>query len=149
MSWALTIAAAVLAASGTWLAMDRSLTRILLGLGLWGHAAVILLLVAGGREGTTPIGSAEELSRASLADPLVQALALTAIVITFAVTAFLLALAARSWQLTGDDTVRNDREDARVAAEEGDEDLPHLAESAEPTTDVFDSPATSSGPDPR
>ena len=43
-----------------------------------------------------------------------QALSLTAIVITFAVTAFLLALAARSWQLTGDDTVRDDLEDARV-----------------------------------
>lgn len=134
MSWALTVVAAALAGFGTWLAMDRSLTRILLGLGLWGHAVVVLLLVAGGREGIAPIGSAEELAGADLADPLVQALALTAIVITFAVTAFLLALAARSWQLTGDDAVRNDLEDARIAAEDGDEDLPHLGDPTKVAT---------------
>lgn len=123
MSWSLALTAAALAGLGTWLAMDRSLTRILLGLGLWGHAAVLLLLVAGGRSGRSPIGSADELADAPVSDPLVQALSLTAIVITFAVTAFLLALAARSWQLTGDDTVRDDLEDARVAHAE-DDDLP-------------------------
>jgi multicomponent Na+:H+ antiporter subunit C len=123
MSWSLALTAAALAGIGTWLAMDRSLTRILLGLGLWGHAAVLLLLVAGGRAGRSPVGSADELAGAEVSDPLVQALSLTAIVITFAVTAFLLALAARSWQLTGDDTVRDDLEDARVARAE-DDDLP-------------------------
>ena len=56
MSWSLALTAAALAGLGTWLAMDRSLTRILLGLGLWGHAAVLLLLVAGGRAGRSPIG---------------------------------------------------------------------------------------------
>jgi hypothetical protein len=39
------------------------------------------------------------------------ALALTAIVITFGVTAFLLALGYRSWQITGDDMVEDDIED--------------------------------------
>ncbi|HEX2577011.1 MAG TPA: NADH-quinone oxidoreductase subunit K, partial [Aquihabitans sp.] len=44
-----------------------------------------------------------------------QALALTAIVISFGVTAFVLALAYRSWQLTGDDLVEDDVEDRRIA----------------------------------
>ena len=124
MSWALAVCAAGLAAIGTWLAMDRTLTRILLGLSLWGHAAVLLLLVEGGRPGAVPIGSADELAGAEVSDPLVQALALTVIVITFAVTAFLLALATRSWTLTGDDRVQDDPEDVRLAGQEGDEDLP-------------------------
>jgi multicomponent Na+:H+ antiporter subunit C len=46
-----------------------------------------------------------------------QALALTAIVISFGVGALLLALAYRSWQLTGDDLVEDDVEDRRIAAE--------------------------------
>ena len=125
MSWALAICAASLAGLGTWLAMDRTLTRILLGLGLWGHAAVLLLLVAGGGAGPAAIGGADQLDAGEVADPLVQALALTAIVITFAITAFLLALAARSWGLTGDDLVQDDIEDRRVARQSGDEDLPH------------------------
>ncbi len=128
MSWALAACAAALAGIGTWLAMDRTLTRILLGLSLWGHAAVLLLLVAGGAPAEVPIGSAEELAGVDVSDPVVQALALTAIVITFAVTAFLLALANRSWSLTGDDRVQDDPEDLRLADEDGDDDLPHLSD---------------------
>jgi multicomponent Na+:H+ antiporter subunit C len=51
----------------------------------------------------------------SLADPLPQALALTSIVISFGVTALLLALAYRSWLLTRDDEVQDDLEDERIA----------------------------------
>ena len=40
---------------------------------------------------------------------------LTAIVISFGLTGFLLALAYRSWQLTGADEVEDDLEDARIA----------------------------------
>ena len=53
--------------------------------------------------------------RRGTADPLPQAMVLTAIVITFGVSAFLLALAYRSWVLTGDDEVQDDVEDRRVA----------------------------------
>ena len=49
-------------------------------------------------------------------DPLPQALALTTIVITFGVTAFLLALAYRSWLLTRDDEVEDDVADRAVAS---------------------------------
>ena len=132
MTWLLAVCAAGLAGVGTWLAMDRTLTRILLGIGLWGHAAVLLLLVAGGPAGEPPI--AADVDPSVIADPLVQALALTAIVITFALTAFLLALARRSWTLTGDDRVQDDLEDRRIARQAGDEDLPH-SEPESATTD--------------
>ena len=50
-----------------------------------------------------------------MADPLPQALALTAIVISFGVISFLLAIAYRSWVLTQNDEVEDDVEDARIA----------------------------------
>src|SRR5690606_41100386 len=48
-------------------------------------------------------------------DPLPQAMILTAIVITLGVTAFLLVMAYRSWQLQGNDEVQDDAEDRRIA----------------------------------
>ena len=92
---------------------------------------MLLLLVAGGRAGEAPLGSTAQLAGVDISDPLVQALALTAIVITFAVTAFLLALATRSWTLTGDDRVQADPEDTRVATQQGDEDLPDAVSGTE------------------
>lgn len=99
-------------AAGTYLLLQRTLTRIVLGLALLGHGANLVLL-ASGEPGRAPIvgnGPPE-----SFADPLPQALALTAIVITFGVSAFLLALAYRSWQLRHDDEVEDDLEDRRIA----------------------------------
>ena len=99
---------------GTYLVLQRTLTRVILGLGLWGYAVNLLLLMAGGRAGTPPLlGDAPP--PAPFTDPLPQAMALTAIVITFAITAFLLALAYRSWTLTGDDEAEDDIEDRRIA----------------------------------
>jgi multicomponent Na+:H+ antiporter subunit C len=49
-----------------------------------------------------------------MSDPLPQAMVLTAIVITLGLTAFLLAMAYRSWQLTGHDDVQDDVEDAAI-----------------------------------
>ncbi|MGH2688089.1 MAG: Na(+)/H(+) antiporter subunit C [Actinomycetota bacterium] len=98
---------------GTYLLLQRSLTRIVLGLAVLGHGANLLLLAAGGRAGKAPIvGSGPP---ESFADPLPQALALTAIVITFGVTSFLLALAYRSWLLRRSDEVEHDVEDRRIA----------------------------------
>ncbi len=53
----------------------------------------------------------------SISDPLPQALSLTAIVISFGLTLFLLALARRQNQLTGDDLVEDDLEDRRIAGQ--------------------------------
>ena len=123
MSLVLAITVAALYSGGTYLLLQRRLTRIILGLTLLGHGAVLLLLVAGGG-GDEPF---TDQATTALGDPLVQALALTAVVITFAVTMFLLAMANRSWQLTHDDEVQDDVEDRRIALLEGDEDIDEFA----------------------
>jgi multicomponent Na+:H+ antiporter subunit C len=114
VSIVLAFTAAVLFGLGTWLLLQRRLTRIIIGIGLIGHGTNILLITSGGGAGIPPvIGKGDE---ADFADPLPQALALTAIVITFGVTAFLLAMAYRSWQLTHDDIVADDVEDRLITA---------------------------------
>jgi multicomponent Na+:H+ antiporter subunit C len=106
--------AAVLCACGTYLILGRQLSRVVIGIGLMGHGANVLLVLAGGAGGTPAFvgGDADR-----FADPLPQAMVLTAIVITFGVIAFLLALAFRSWQVTDDDEVEDDVEDRRIARE--------------------------------
>ena len=96
MSVLLALTAATLFSLGTWLLLQRRLTRIVIGIGLIGHGTNILLITSGGGGGIPPvIGKGD---KEDFADPLPQALALTAIVITFGVTAFLLAMAYRSWK---------------------------------------------------
>ncbi|WP_040337505.1 sodium:proton antiporter [Candidatus Blastococcus massiliensis] len=86
------IAVGVLVAGGVYLVLQRGLVRLVLGFVLLGHAVNILLLATGGtdRRGVPLIGQGDP---AEMADPLPQAFVLTAIVITFAVTVYLLALA--------------------------------------------------------
>jgi multicomponent Na+:H+ antiporter subunit C len=114
--------AAILFGAGTYLVLQHTLSRILIGLALLSHGGNVLL-VASGRRGTPPLigsGSADDFS-----DPLPQALALTAIVISFGVSAFLLAMAYRSWQLTREDEVEDDVGDRAIArrAGAGDQDV--------------------------
>ncbi|MBK1788048.1 Na(+)/H(+) antiporter subunit C [Prauserella cavernicola] len=106
---------------GFYLLMQRSLMRVILGIVILGHGANLFLQVAGGPPGEPAfVGSAVI---QAMVDPLPQALALTAIVITFALTTFLLALAYRSWALLGHDEVQDDVEDRRIReAAERDED---------------------------
>jgi multicomponent Na+:H+ antiporter subunit C len=110
------VAVAWLVAAGTFLVTSRSLSRIVLGFALLGHAAVIALLAAGGPAGSPPIVDGEPAS--DVANPLPQALSLTAIVISFGLTLFVLALARRQQVLTGDDLVEDDVEDRRIATTE-------------------------------
>ena len=112
MTLLLVVTVAVLYAVGTYLLLQRSLSRIVIGLALLGYGANLLLLAAGGRAGDVPVAGADP---ATTADPLPQALALTAIVITFGVSGFLLALAYRSWRQGEDDAVEDDIEDRRIA----------------------------------
>lgn len=112
MTLLLAATAALLFGIGTYLILQRKLSRIIIGLTLLTHGANVLLITSG-RRGDPPIigkGRPE-----SFSDPLPQALALTAIVITFAVTTLLLALAYRSWLLTNDDEVEDDVGDRAVA----------------------------------
>lgn len=112
MTATLAITIGVLYAVGTWLMLQRSLSRIVIGLAVIGHGANLLLLSAGGRAGGWPLAGADA---SATADPLPQALALTAIVITFGVSGFLLAMAWRSWRFGDDDAVEDDLEDRRIA----------------------------------
>lgn len=102
----------VLYAVGSYLILQRSLSRIVIGLAILGHGANLLLLAAGGPAGDVPIAGGDP---ATTADPLPQALALTAIVITFGVSGFLLAMSYRSWRQRRDDVVEDDVEDRRIA----------------------------------
>jgi multicomponent Na+:H+ antiporter subunit C len=113
----LAIAAGVLCGCGAYLALSRQLSRVIIGIGLLGHGVNVLLLMAGGDGGDPPFvdGNTSAAERAQFADPLPQAFILTAIVISFGVIAFLLALAHRSWHLTADDEVEDDIEDRRIA----------------------------------
>jgi multicomponent Na+:H+ antiporter subunit C len=128
---------ALLFAIGTYLLLQRKLSRIIVGLGLISHGANVLL-VNSGRRGLPPIigqGDAGD-----FADPIPQALVLTAIVISFGTTALLLALAYRSWLLTADDEVDDDIEDRIIAGrgyldlEVSDETL--LVDEAERSPDI-------------
>ncbi len=104
----------VLYAVGTYLVLQRTLTRIVIGLAVMAHGANLLVLMAGGRAGRAPLVGGGDGGQ-PFADPLPQALALTAIVITFGVSAFLLALAYRSVLVRDDDEVEDDVEDRRIA----------------------------------
>lgn len=107
----LAITVGVLYGVGAYLMMQRTLSRIVIGLAMLGHGANLLLLTAGGRAGDPPLVGSDP---ATTADPLPQALALTAIVITFGVSSLLLALAYRRWMHERDDVVENDLEDRRI-----------------------------------
>lgn len=114
MTVLLIVTAGFLCACGTYLVLGRQLSRIVIGIGLIGHGVNILLVLSGGDGGDPAFAGGDP---AAFADPLPQALVLTAIVITFGVIAFLLSLAFRSWRVTADDEVEDDVEDRRIARE--------------------------------
>jgi multicomponent Na+:H+ antiporter subunit C len=103
----------VLYGTGFTLLLSRSLMRVLIGVVVLGHGTNLLLQLAGGPPARPPILGVAPPEQ--FADPLPQALALTAIVITFALTTFLLALGYRSFVLVGHDEVQDDVEDRRIA----------------------------------
>jgi len=103
----------VLGSVGVYLMLHRSLTRIILGVGMLGNAVNLLIVAVGGPPGTAPIVGRE----GTMADPVPQALVLTAIVIGFGVTSMLLAVAYRSWTIDGNDEVEDDIHDRQIATE--------------------------------
>jgi multicomponent Na+:H+ antiporter subunit C len=117
LAFAVTIG--VLFGAGATLILSRDLLRIVVGTVLLSNA-INLLLVAVGREPATM--RVDPLADSVSADPLVQALTLTAIVITFAVLALLLALVIRVHTTHGtidlDDIAEAEREDERAAERE-------------------------------
>ena len=121
VSLVLLVVMTVMYACGIYLMLERSMTRVLLGFLLVGNATNLLILIMAGVAGVAPIvtegGNADNKYGADgMSDPLPQALILTAIVITFAVSAFLLALIYRSWRLAKEDDLDDDEADVAMRA---------------------------------
>lgn len=102
MELLLASAIGLLAAGGIYLCLRARTFPLVLGLTLLSYAVNLFIFAAGGlRIGQPPIVGAA----LAMTDPLPQALVLTAIVIGFAMTAFLVALAVRARTETGGDHV--------------------------------------------
>ncbi|GAA1252277.1 Na(+)/H(+) antiporter subunit C [Janibacter melonis] len=137
----LVLATMILVGCGVYLMLERSLTRVLVGLVMLSNGVNLGFLVVSGPSGRPPLVDRYDVSEIS--DPLPQAFVLTAIVITLGTTAFLLAMAYRSWQLSGNDDVKDDVEDAairRLAHEDQMSDGYDLAagETTDDALEVFD-----------
>lgn len=105
MEIVLALVVGALYAAGLYMLMRRSIVKLIIGLGLLGHAANLLIFTAGrltrGRPPLVAAGATQPVE--PFADPLPQALILTAIVIGFGVQAFALVLIKRAYQATGTD----------------------------------------------
>lgn len=137
---ALLLAMGVMFAGGIYLVLERSLTRILLGIMLINNGAIMLLFLASGGVGLAPL-FVRGRDPHEYADTLPQALILTAIVIGFAVIAFLTAMIYRSWLLVREDEVEVDAEDVKIArmpAWDAEDDAELVEESSEFLDDAAD-----------
>jgi multicomponent Na+:H+ antiporter subunit C len=95
----------VLFAAALYTMLRRSIVRLAIGLTLLGHAANLLIFTVSGVSRTGPpiVREGREAPLVGSADPVPQALILTAIVISFGVLAFLLVLVKRVYQTVGTD----------------------------------------------
>lgn len=111
---ALAIVSGVLVGCGVYLLIARGIVRAFLGVLLISNGINMLFLVASGPPGRAPIIGPNVTDQADMSDPLPQAMVLTAIVITVALTGYVMALAYRAWTLTASDQMLDDTEDARL-----------------------------------
>lgn len=86
-------------ASGTFLLLQRDITRVVVGIILISNSAVLFIIAAGLTRGAVPIHPLK--GEDSVSDPLVQAMALTALIIGFGVAALLLAMVYRLYVAHG------------------------------------------------
>lgn len=110
-------------AVGIYLMLSRHIVRVLLGIVIFGNAVNLLLFTAGRltREVPPIIPAGSDTLSSSAANPLPQALILTAIVISFSFFCFLLVLTYRAYQ-----DLRTDDTDEMRVAEPTDEPLPPM-----------------------
>lgn len=101
----LVISVGLLTAVGVYLMLSRRIFPAILGLSLLAHAANLVVLAGGDPAERAPI-VVDGVERALLADPVPQALVLTAIVISMAVTLYLLAVFAAGTRALGTARVR-------------------------------------------
>ncbi|NLE80379.1 MAG: Na(+)/H(+) antiporter subunit C [Rhodococcus sp.] len=130
---AMLIVIGILISAGVYLLIERSITRMLLGLLLFGNGINLLILTSGGEDGNPPIVGRESVHD-EMADPLAQAMILTAIVITMGIASFILALAYRAFKITTADLVQNDPEDAKVLRRRSAAEAPDRDRSDDPIT---------------
>lgn len=107
METIITLLVGVLVSVATYLLLSKNVIRVVLGSAILSHAIHLLLMTMGGlKKGGVPIlgGKVD-----TYVDALPQALILTAIVISFAVTAFFLTLMYRTYQSTGTDNLHEMR----------------------------------------
>lgn len=88
----------LLFAGGTYLVLRRDAVRVVIGALIMSQTANMYLMAMGGQEGGAPILSHHGAHQVHSTDPVPQALVLTAIVIGFATTAFLLSLTYRFYE---------------------------------------------------
>ena len=107
MEVVLSLGIGALAGSGVWLILRPRTFQVIIGLSLLSYAINLFILVMGRlRIGAPPVlPGATNGDPARFADPLPQALVLTAIVISFATTALFLVILLVSRGLTGTDHV--------------------------------------------
>ncbi|SNV22383.1 Multiple resistance and pH homeostasis protein C [Dermatophilus congolensis] len=115
----LAVAVGVMMACGVVLLLERGIVRSFIGVVLMGNAVNLLFLAAGGAAGKS------------------------AIVITLALTGFVMALAHRAWQLSSSDIITDDDEDARIARRAAENDMSDSAYA-----DDLDQPDPGDDPDP-
>ncbi len=105
MSFVIAIVVGGLYAAGLYMMTRRSLVKLVIGLSLLGHASNLLIFTAGGlTRGKPPlVRRGMDVLSPPYADPLPQALILTAIVIGFGVLAFALVMIHKSYEAVGTD----------------------------------------------
>jgi multicomponent Na+:H+ antiporter subunit C len=91
------LAVAILFGTGAFLMLKNDLIRVVAGIILISNAAILFIMATGLTRGAAPIYPLPE--GATVSDPLVQAMVLTAIVISFSVTALLLSLVYRVYRI--------------------------------------------------
>lgn len=103
MDYALTLLIGLLVVCSIYLMLSRNLVRVVLGLSLLSNAVNLIIFVSGRLTRAIPplIAEGATLAPEGYANPLPQALVLTAIVIGFGLTAFALVLTYRAYQELG------------------------------------------------
>lgn len=129
MTLILSVAVAILFAAGCYLLLKHDLIRVVAGMILISNAANLFIMSAGLSKGVAPIlpvAAGDELS-----DPLVQAMTLTAIVISFAVAALLLSIVYRVYHAHRSIDIEQLAEAEEQQASLSDVELPAVLEPVE------------------
>lgn len=105
MDLVLAVLIGVLFSTGIFCILRRSIFRLIIGIMLLSQSVNLLVFSSGGLTTNTPAfsGGAEQIPPEGFADPLPQALVLTAIVIGFGLIVFSISLLQRAYTATGSD----------------------------------------------